>query len=66
MLVKDGRYREVYIPEYVHQELREVVSERVRLVQSMSAISNQVTRWLDLYSVATVVRIIWYSWPERL
>lgn len=49
MLVKDGRYREVYIPEDVYQELREVVSERDRLVQRMSSISNQVTRWLDIH-----------------
>jgi len=49
MLVKDGRYREVYIPQDVYQELREVVSERDRLVQRMSSISNQVTRWLDIH-----------------
>lgn len=49
MLVKDGRYREVYIPEDVYQELREAVSERDRLVQRMSAISNQITRWLDIH-----------------
>jgi len=49
MLVKDGRYREVYIPEDVYQELREAVSERDRLVQRMSSISNQVTRWLDIH-----------------
>jgi transposase len=44
MLVKDGRYREVYIPEDVYQELREAVTERDRLVQRMNTISNQVTR----------------------
>jgi len=49
MLVKDGCYREVYIPEDVYQELREAVSERDRLVQRMSSISNQVTRWLDIH-----------------
>ena len=49
MLVKDGRYREVYIPEDVYQELREAVSERDRLVQRMISISNQVTRWLDIH-----------------
>jgi transposase len=49
MLVKDGRYREVYIPEDVYQELRQAVSERDRLVQRMSSISNQVTRWLDIH-----------------
>lgn len=48
-LVKDGCYREVYIPEDVYQELREAISERDRLVQRMSSISNQVTRWLDIH-----------------
>jgi transposase len=49
MLVKDGRYREVYIPEDVYQELREVVAERDRLVQRLTAINNQVDRWLDIH-----------------
>ncbi len=31
MLVKDGRYRDVYIPVGVYQELREMVYERERL-----------------------------------
>lgn len=48
-LVRDGCYRDVYIPEDVYQELREAVSERDRLVQRMSSISNQVTRWLDIH-----------------
>jgi len=48
-LVKDGCYREVYIPEDVYQELREAVSERDRLVQRLNSISNQVTRWLDIH-----------------
>ncbi len=47
--MKDGRYREVYIPEDVYQELREAVSERDRLVQRIISISNQVTRWLDIH-----------------
>ncbi len=49
MLVKDGRYREVYIPEDVYQELREAVAERDRLVQRMTAIDNQVARWIDIH-----------------
>lgn len=49
MLVKDGRYREVYIPEDVYQELREAVAERDRLVQRLISINNQVTRWLDIH-----------------
>jgi len=48
MLVKDGRFRDVYIPEDVYQELREAVSERERLVEQMISLSNQVIRWLDI------------------
>lgn len=48
MLVKDGRFREVYIPEDVYQELREAVSERERLVEQMISLGNQVIRWLDI------------------
>lgn len=48
MLVKDGRYREVYIPENLYQELREAVSEHERLQDQLNAISNQVIRWLDI------------------
>lgn len=48
MLVKDGRFREVYIPEEVYHELREAVSERERLVEQMISLSNQVIRWLDI------------------
>lgn len=49
MLVKDGRYREVYIPEDLYQELREAVAERDRLVQRLTSINNQVERWLDIH-----------------
>ena len=48
MLVKDGRFRDVYIPEDVYQELREAVSERERLQEQLNRISNQVIRWLDI------------------
>jgi len=48
MLVKDGRFRDVYIAEDVYQELREAVSERERLVEQMISLSNQVIRWLDI------------------
>ena len=48
MLVKDGRFREVYIPEEVFQELREAVSERERLLEQLIILSNQVIRWLDI------------------
>lgn len=49
MLVKDGRYREVYIPDDLYQELREVVSERERLQDQLTSIHNRVVRWLDIY-----------------
>jgi len=48
MLVKDGRYREVYIPENIYQELREAVTERERLQGQLTAIHNRVIRWLDI------------------
>lgn len=48
MLVKDGRYREVYIPEDIYQELREAVAERERLQGQLTAIHNRVVRWLDI------------------
>lgn len=48
MLVKDGRYRDVYIPEDLYQELREAVLERERLQGQLIALSNQVIRWLDI------------------
>ena len=48
MLVKDGRYRDVYIPEDIYQELREAVAERERLQERLIAINNRVVRWLDI------------------
>lgn len=48
MLVKDGRYREVYIPDDIYQELREAVSERERLQEQLTSIYNRVVRWLDI------------------
>lgn len=48
MLVKDGRYREVYIPDDIYQELREAVAERERLQEQLNAIHNRVVRWLDI------------------
>ena len=48
MLVKDGRYREVYIPDDIYQELREAVSERERLQKQLTSIYNRVVRWLDI------------------
>lgn len=48
MLIKDGRYRDVYIPADLYQELREAVSERERLQEQLIGISNQIHRWLDI------------------
>lgn len=48
MLVKDGRYRQVYIPTNLYQELREAVAERERLQEQLAGISNRVIRWLDI------------------
>lgn len=48
MLVKDGRYREVYIPEDIYQELREAAAERERLQERLIAVHNRVVRWLDI------------------
>ena len=49
MLVKDGRYRDVYIPDGDYQELRELVWERERLQERLGTLSNQIIRWLDIY-----------------
>lgn len=48
MLVKDGRYRDVYMPDGNYQELRELVCERERLQERLGALRNQITRWLDI------------------
>jgi transposase len=49
MLVKDGRYRDVYIPEGSYQELRELVRERERIQERVGSLSNQIVRWLDIH-----------------
>jgi transposase len=48
MLVKDGRFRDVYIPQDIYQELREAVWEGERLQKQLTAINNQIIRWLDI------------------
>jgi len=47
-LVKDGRYREVYIPQDVYMELREAVSGHEAIRNQQGALSNQIIRWLDI------------------
>jgi transposase len=49
MLVKDGRYRDVYIPDGSYQELRELVRERERIQERVGSLSNQIVRWLDIH-----------------
>lgn len=49
MLVKDGRYRDVYIPVGVYQELRELVCERARAQERLGSLKNQIVRWLDIH-----------------
>ncbi len=49
MLVKDGRYRDVYIPAGAYQELRELVFEYERLQRKTASLKNQINRWLDIY-----------------
>lgn len=49
MLVKDGRYRDVYIPDGSYQELRELVRERERIQERLGSLSNQIVRWLDIH-----------------
>lgn len=49
MLVKDGRYRDVYVPVGAYQELRELVCERERLQERLGSLKNQIVRWLDIY-----------------
>jgi len=48
MLVKDGRFRDVYIPADLYCELREAVSERERLQEQLVGLGNQILRWLDI------------------
>ena len=48
MLVKDGRFRDAYIPEDLFQELRETGLERERFSDQIIALSNQIIRWLDI------------------
>lgn len=48
MLVKDGRFRDVYLPTDYAKRLREAVYERERLQEQLISISNQVIRWLDI------------------
>jgi len=48
-LVIDGRYNEPYIPEGVYAELRVVMNSRWRILREMTALKNQIHRWLKIY-----------------
>lgn len=64
MLVKDGRFRDVYLPKDVYQELREAVGERERLVEQMISLGNQVMRWLDIRFPE--FRTVFKSWQKGI
>ncbi|GAE90906.1 mobile element protein [Acetivibrio straminisolvens JCM 21531] len=49
MLVKDGRYIELYILEGIYKELRLAMDSRWRLVKELSAIRNRISRWICIH-----------------
>jgi transposase len=48
-LVIDGRYNEPYIPDGVYADLRVVMNSRWRILRDITAIKNQIQRWLKIY-----------------
>jgi transposase len=48
-LVLDGRYSEPYIPEGIYAELRVAMNCRWRVLRELTAVKNQVQRWLKIY-----------------
>lgn len=48
-LVIDGRYSKPYIPEGVYAELRVAMNCRWRILREITAIKNQIQRWLKIY-----------------
>lgn len=48
-LVLEGRYSEPYIPEGIYAELRVAMTVRWRILREMTAVKNQVQRWLAIY-----------------
>jgi len=48
MLIKDGKYRDVYIPEDLYHEIRKAVSEYERQQNQVNVISNEGVRWLEI------------------
>jgi transposase len=49
MLVKDGRYVTLYIPDGVHGELRTAMATRWRIMKQLNGVKNRVRRWLAIY-----------------
>ena len=48
-LVIEGRYNEPYIPEGIYAELRVSMNCRWRILREMTAVKNQIQRWLKIY-----------------
>jgi transposase len=48
-LVIAGRYNEPYIPEGVYAELRVSMNCRWRILRELTAVKNQIQRWLKIY-----------------
>lgn len=48
-LVLEGRYSEPYLPEGIYAELRVAMNCRWRILKEMTAVKNQIRRWLKIY-----------------
>lgn len=48
-LIKDGRYNEVYIPEGVYADLRNISNTRFELIRKRNAVKNRVVAIMDEY-----------------
>ncbi len=48
-LIKDGRYNEVYIPEGIYADLRNISNTRFELIRKRNAVKNRVIAIIDEY-----------------
>ena len=48
-LIKDGRYNEVYIPEGVYADLRNISNTRFELIRKRNAVKNRIVAIMDEY-----------------
>lgn len=48
-LVIEGRYNEPYIPDGIYAELRVAMNCRWRILRELSAVKNQIQRWIKIY-----------------